>query len=718
MLDGDTDAAIRAHIQELKRLVDLVAELRRADRSVERRASPQDSAYWTLLDALAHGEALVRLVAIAELGRLGDTRALDPLVAVLEDADERVRIKAIYALQTLQDRRAVEPLLSMLRYDAVARVRIVAARMLGYGGFRDSRAVEHLAVALRDSDADVRSAAAVALYELADDRALDALHAVLHDPVAHVRGRAARTLGALGDSRAVAPLLTMLEHDDSPEACRDVIAALRRLGRLPPLDAMFDILRGRFDRRGRIIVLDTVLAELSRAEIAALVDYMADDDEVIREVIVSALRQSADVTPRLIAHLEMAGPRERRLIMSWLPGPGLLRIRFDKDSTIVKRLLGGLTDPDPAVRAEVAEGVGWLVDALEDDEDEDEEVEQVILLREQAVDALVGALADPSAEVRKAAVWALQAFEEDRVTDALVALLSDPNLGVRAHVVRMLKWFGTPIVPEAADSLEGVPTGSVLALPETPAFSMPAVALDSVGLPVALREAIDDALASMRLHRQYRLEAPPRLRIYDEFGSWLDPEANRARGLLALWTARHVLPLAQAPRAWSYDLEEIVETAEDVLTGMLVRSAARVQYARVTEGRWHDPEFYGHVAAYVTAAAYYALSEVIGGMGLEADVRANMFNPDGYVRLGGRSSTARWTEEEEYRGDAAAWAALAAAWDGDDDDQASFERFNPADFREFWEWWLTEAVPAAWAARSMAGTPRASYRVRWSLRQD
>lgn len=714
MLDSDTDDAIRADIRELKRLVDLVAEVRRSDRSVERIVSLQDSAYRTLLDALAHGEPLVRLAAIAELGRLGDTRALDPLVAVLEDADERVRIKAIYALQTLQDRRAVEPLLSVLRYDAVARVRIVAARMLGYGGFRDSRAVKPLAVALRDSDADVRSAAAVALYELADDRALDALHAVLHDPGAHVRGRAARTLGALGDSRAVAPLLTMLEHDDSPEACCDAVAALRRLGRLPPLDAMFDILRGRFDRRGRIIVLDTILAELPRAEIAALVDYMADDDEVIREVVVSALRQSADVTPRLIAHLETAGPRERRLIMSWLPGPGLLHIRFDKDSAVAKRLIGGLTDPDPAVRAEATEGVGWLIDALE----EDEEMEQAILLCEQAVDALVGALADPAAEVRKAAAWALQAFEEDRVVDALVALLSDPNLSVRAHVVRTLKWFDMPIVPEAADSLKGAQMGSILALPETPTFPMPAVALDSVGLPVALREAIDDALVSMRLHRQHRLEAPPRLRIYDEFGSWLDPEANHARGLLALWTARHVVPLAQAPRAWSYDREEIVETAEDVLTGMLVRTAARVQYAHVTEGRWHDPESYGHAAAYVMAAAYYALGEVIGGMGLEADVRANMFNPDGYVRLGGRSSTARWTEEEEYRGDAAAWAALAAAWDGDDDDQASVERFNPASFHEFWEWWLTEAVPAAWAARSMAGTPRASYRVRWSLRQD
>ena len=48
------------------------------------------------------------------MGRLGDGRAVEPLIAALKDGDEGVRREAAEALGRLGDARAVEPLVAAL----------------------------------------------------------------------------------------------------------------------------------------------------------------------------------------------------------------------------------------------------------------------------------------------------------------------------------------------------------------------------------------------------------------------------------------------------------------------------------------------------------------------------------------------------------------------------------------------------------------------------
>ena len=89
-----------------------------------------------------------RIGSARELGRIGDARAVEPLIASLRDYDSEVRYTAAFSLGEIGDARAVEPLIAALR-DSDLKVRRVAAHSLGKIG--DARAVEPLIAALRDS---------------------------------------------------------------------------------------------------------------------------------------------------------------------------------------------------------------------------------------------------------------------------------------------------------------------------------------------------------------------------------------------------------------------------------------------------------------------------------------------------------------------------------------------------------------------------------------
>src|SRR6516162_8935072 len=71
----------------------------------------------------------VRVQAALELGRLGDYRAVPPLLRALHDSDETVRGMVVQALAALGDARALEPLRDALD-DPSASVRSQAEKVL------------------------------------------------------------------------------------------------------------------------------------------------------------------------------------------------------------------------------------------------------------------------------------------------------------------------------------------------------------------------------------------------------------------------------------------------------------------------------------------------------------------------------------------------------------------------------------------------------------
>ncbi|NMC77990.1 MAG: HEAT repeat domain-containing protein [Chloroflexi bacterium] len=94
---------------------------------------------------------------------------MELLIALLQD--QELRRAAIFGLGHMGDARAVEPLIAVLR-DADSIVREFAARALGQIG--DARAVEPLIVALEDNAATVVEAATMALNSLGVPRGVQA----------------------------------------------------------------------------------------------------------------------------------------------------------------------------------------------------------------------------------------------------------------------------------------------------------------------------------------------------------------------------------------------------------------------------------------------------------------------------------------------------------------------------------------------------------------
>lgn len=70
-----------------------------------------------MIEKLSEDNEGTRWNAAEALGRLGDPRAVDPLIDALWDDDARVRTKAAWALGMLGDPRALVPLQKLYRIE-------------------------------------------------------------------------------------------------------------------------------------------------------------------------------------------------------------------------------------------------------------------------------------------------------------------------------------------------------------------------------------------------------------------------------------------------------------------------------------------------------------------------------------------------------------------------------------------------------------------------
>jgi HEAT repeat protein len=213
------------------------------------------------LSALVSESAQVRRDAAKSLGRIGDTRVSEALVAALRDRDEQVRRnaivslghiwqlpnlialgdddasareKAILALEKSVDKRVTQPLFAMLR-DADLRVRRRAARALKALGESDDVS---LIAMLRDEDRKTRRDAALALARIGGKLSLDSLIIALHDERRYVRETALEALAKLGNPAVETLANALVSHD--PELSLGAVQALRRIGTVEASTVLHD----------------------------------------------------------------------------------------------------------------------------------------------------------------------------------------------------------------------------------------------------------------------------------------------------------------------------------------------------------------------------------------------------------------------------------------------------------------------------------------------
>lgn len=151
--------------------------------------------------------------------------ALEPLFALLKDADWRIRKEAAETLGSMQDSRAIE-VLKPLTWDANKEVCEAAKKSIDtlklnielQGDRKFERqgpaAVEDLIADLKSQRPNVRSNAAKKLGDLKDPRALEPLIAALEDEDANVSNNAKNALVAMKDPRAAEILIRLLNNTE------------------------------------------------------------------------------------------------------------------------------------------------------------------------------------------------------------------------------------------------------------------------------------------------------------------------------------------------------------------------------------------------------------------------------------------------------------------------------------------------------------------------
>jgi HEAT repeat protein len=142
------------------------------------------------------------------LGRLGEPRAVEPLIQALRDPDSPVRERAARLLGDLGDARAVRSLIEALVDSGSDESERVTVRRAVAEALARLGEVQWQELAGLD-DPSLRCVA-----ECRDPRLLKPLLSALRDRHSSVRADAAEALGVLGDPRAVQPLIVAAKEDD------------------------------------------------------------------------------------------------------------------------------------------------------------------------------------------------------------------------------------------------------------------------------------------------------------------------------------------------------------------------------------------------------------------------------------------------------------------------------------------------------------------------
>ncbi len=374
-------------------------------------------------------DADVREIALRALARIGDPRAVEPLVEALKQAEVWLapRIADILARHGTM---VVEPMIDFLEERSQHPARAWAANILGE--VRAARAFPALVRALDDLDDEVRAKAAAALGRIGDPRAVTyLLDHLLTDPAPFVRARIASAMGqfqepevvdtlvrALGDAAwwvrmrsvealehigpaAEGPLMLALDDAD-PEIRIRAAVALERLG--VPNRIIHQIEGGSASPEA--------IETLTRFGLAGAREFLAEQllhpSATVREAVVKAIHRSG--------RHDLGG--ELMQLATHDPDPDIRTLVYDilrqfGHREAVPAAIAGLGDTNQQVRAAAMKLVGELGEA-----------EVAELIRPKT--------GDPEPVVRAAAARALGQVRAQDAQPELARLLHDPVPDVRA----------------------------------------------------------------------------------------------------------------------------------------------------------------------------------------------------------------------------------------------------------------------------------------------
>ncbi len=260
------------------------------------------------------------------LGKIGDARAVAPLIQVLNKAGLENRLKAIEALSNIGDDLAIEPLIEALKEkDKIVSKKatealedlnwkctdkeILATYYIAKGQYNKcvkigSDAVPPLLKILKvENDKNVCKRVIKALSEIGDVRAVDPIKKILVGKDHDLRQIATDALGKIGDKRAVDPLIKTLKYGDKNDQ-KNAAEALEKMEWQftdKKVLAIYHISKGNFKECKKIgseavAPLLKVVRERSSETRSMAVDALCDirDPEAVEPMICGLLNKSID----------------------------------------------------------------------------------------------------------------------------------------------------------------------------------------------------------------------------------------------------------------------------------------------------------------------------------------------------------------------------------------------------------------------------------------
>ncbi|MCX5741085.1 MAG: HEAT repeat domain-containing protein [Proteobacteria bacterium] len=451
----------------------------------------------------------LRIDALVAAGRLGDPNVLVDVLPLADHQELGLRESATFTIGRTGDKRAVAPLVSALG-DKVSSVQMLAC--LGLGNIDDVRVVPALTAALAETRrADsTRAACAYALGMRKATAGIPALLAALVDNRNDTQRLAAWALGQIGDPRTLGPLVRAY-FARAGRPADEIVWAIGRTSNLgmPPAQPAY---AGDYPMRGANaqahyapdIAIGALPGTLPVNQgNAKLVIEHADD---IAKGLVDALAEHRDVIVSVLADLDTA-PNQISLGVLVPVGArdGKLVAALDTIGVaIAPAITANLAGDDPKVRA-LAISVLAKLDG-----------------KVAGVDAAIAtALADPTEQVREAAMYAIATVGARR---AIGGAMPTQLVAALAKVLHTGPWADRRVAALAMGRLGASADLTALAKavvdPSNFVREAVAMALGQIGSP-----AVVDALLTLSRDAV----APVRAAAATSLGKLADDRARKRR---------------------------------------------------------------------------------------------------------------------------------------------------------------------------------------------
>lgn len=313
-----------------------------ADLAAQGLAQTGDASIADITPLLLDASVDKRWVATYILSAIGTARTATPLIAALNDRDERIRDLATGALSRV-GKDAVEPLTQAAKNENV-EVRLAAINALGGMARQDTIPVLH--AALKDEDPIVRDAAVAALGNTGSAKAVPALTEAIQNKDVKVRADAVQALVKLG--RDSLEVLVEASKDKDWQVRRVATDGMGLLASPDAVPALNRLLLDEDDRvRSAAALAIAKIGPAARLSISPLINTLKDKSDEVRDAAAFALAKLAPgndtVIPALIRALRYEDVRARVGAANAIARLGPLA------PSAVFPLITGLKDPEDAV---------------------------------------------------------------------------------------------------------------------------------------------------------------------------------------------------------------------------------------------------------------------------------------------------------------------------------------------------------------------------------